>query len=80
MITRQIYDSIFVAVCDGSQREWTDEQKTVVLSHPELMNQLQGWFENSLSDGCWHDANYDLVNSLSPSSLRDEEEKTYIPF
>jgi hypothetical protein len=36
------FGSIFQAVSDGGKREWTDEEKALVLSHPSLFNQLQG--------------------------------------
>ncbi|MCC5664799.1 hypothetical protein LC653_12945 [Nostoc sp. CHAB 5784] len=76
-----IFESIFEAVSDGSQREWTDEEKLAAVSDIDLFHQLKCWADNSLSDSCWHEANYHLVNSsLSKSSLHGEEEKTYISF
>ncbi|MBD2505053.1 hypothetical protein [Anabaena azotica] len=60
-MTGQLYDSIFLAVSDGSQREWSEEEKKVILSNVELFQKLECWMTNSLSDGCWHDANYDLL-------------------
>ncbi|MEJ1930334.1 hypothetical protein WDZ92_08625 [Nostoc sp. NIES-2111] len=77
------FGSIFQAVCDGSQREWTDEEKALVLSHPSLLNQLQCWLESSLSDGCWHEANFELIKPKScllntNNSFADED--IHIPF
>ena len=61
VVTEQIYDSIFLAVSDGSQKEWSPEEKKVILSNIELLHLLECWMTNNLSDGCWHEANYDLL-------------------
>lgn len=57
----QLGTSIFEAVSDGSKREWTEKEKKAILSNTELFNKLECWMLNSLSDGCWHDANFDLL-------------------
>lgn len=65
-------NQIFVAVADGSQREWTDTEKQLISQSPELIEQLKGWLENSLSDNCWHPENYRLIQSLTkPLILSD---------
>ncbi|BAB78171.1 hypothetical protein ACN23B_27395 (plasmid) [Anabaena sp. FACHB-709] len=76
------FDSIFQAVWDGSQRVWTDEEKAVVVSHPELLNQLQSWADNNNSDSCWHKANYDLVKPKSciANTISSADEDIHIPF
>ncbi|BAY41429.1 hypothetical protein NIES2111_58250 (plasmid) [Nostoc sp. NIES-2111] len=77
------FGSIFQAVCDGSQREWTDEEKALVLSNPLLLNQLQGWLESNLSDGCWHSANYKLIqpkSCIANSNTFSADADIHIPF
>ncbi|MBD2492703.1 hypothetical protein [Aulosira sp. FACHB-615] len=62
-------NQIFVAVADGSQRRWTDAEKELISSSPELIEQLKGWLENSLSDFCWNVENYRFLRGLiSPES------------
>jgi hypothetical protein len=77
------FDSIFQAVSDGSQREWTDEEKALILSHLELMNQLQSWADNNNSDGCWHSVNYELIkpkSCIANSNTFSADENIHIPF
>lgn len=77
------FDSIFQAVSDGSQRVWTDEEKALMLSHPELMNQLQSWADNNNSDGCWHVANFELIkpnSCIANSNNSFADEDIHIPF
>ncbi|MBD2459349.1 hypothetical protein H6G80_35640 [Nostoc sp. FACHB-87] len=81
-------NQIFVVVADGSQREWTEAEKHLISNNPELIDQLQGWLENSLSDGCWHPQNYQFLQRLiNPLKIelfclfQDEElDEIEIPF
>jgi hypothetical protein len=77
-------NQIFVAVADGFQREWTEKEKELISQNPELVNQLEGWLENSLSDGCWHSENYHFIrglnNSSSPETRSFFDEPIDIPF
>ncbi|QLE59700.1 hypothetical protein [Nostoc sp. TCL26-01] len=77
---------IFEAVSDGSQRQWTVEEKEVILNSPQLQNQLEKWLNNSLSDTCWHSENYKMIRALTksltsnlPNNLFKDEEIS-IPF
>jgi hypothetical protein len=77
------FGSILLAVCDGSQREWTDEERALILSHLELLNQLQSWADNNNSDGYWHEANYDLVKPksfIANTNISSADEDIHIPF
>ncbi|MBD2498728.1 hypothetical protein [Nostoc sp. FACHB-280] len=77
---------IFVAVADGSQREWSETEKHLISQSPELIEQLKGWLENSLSDNCWHPENYRLIQSLTKPLISsdllstDLDKKIEIPF
>ncbi|BAY41897.1 hypothetical protein NIES2111_62930 (plasmid) [Nostoc sp. NIES-2111] len=82
-MSNQNFDSIFQAVSDGSQRVWTDEEKVLILSHPELFNQLQSWADNNNSDCCWHGANFDLIkpkSCIANSNTFSADEDIDIPF
>jgi hypothetical protein len=79
----QVVDSIFKAVSDGSQKQWSDEEKARVLSNSSLLNQLQSWADNNNSDGCWHSENYELIKpkcciANTNNSIADEQ--IHIPF
>lgn len=71
-------DSIFKAVSDGGQREWTDEEKALIKGDIDLMNKLESWAESNNSDGCWHLINYQLIKPKLSNSCTDEE--IHIPF
>ncbi|MEH2297569.1 MAG: hypothetical protein V7K88_00430 [Nostoc sp.] len=86
MNPKQLESSIFEAVSDTSQRVWTTEEKKLIVNDSELQSHLEEWLNNSLSDTCWHQANYKIVRDLSTSSNFSqpmnffEDEEIHIPF
>ena len=86
MNLKQLESSIFEAVSDTSQRVWTTEEKELIANDYELQSHLKEWLNNSLSDTCWHQANYKIVRDLTtPSNFSLpmdflEDEETLIPF
>ena len=86
MNPKQLEYSIFEAVSDAIAKEWTTEEKELIQNNSKLQSRLKEWFNNSLSDTCWHKTNYKIVRDLSTYSkcslLRDffEDEETHIPF
>lgn len=86
MNPKQLKDSIFEAVSNGTQREWTSSEKELIANNSELRNQLEEWLNNSLSDTCWHRTNYKIVRNLStPSNFSQpmnlfKGEEIHIPF
>ncbi len=86
MNPKQLESSIFEAVSDRSQRVWTNEEKELIANDSELQSHLEEWLNNSLSETCWHEANYKIVRDLSsPSNLSlsmnfFEDEEIHIPF
>ncbi|BBD70262.1 hypothetical protein NIES4072_66280 [Nostoc commune NIES-4072] len=85
MNPKQLESSIFEAVSDAIGKEWTIEEKELIQNNSELQNHLKEWLNNSLSDTCWHQANYKIVRDLTSSKFsrtRDlfDDEEIYIPF
>jgi len=86
MNPKQLEFSIFEAVSDAIQRVWTTEEKELIANDSELQSHLEEWLNNSLSDTCWHQANYKIVRDLStPSNFSLpmdflEDEEIHIPF
>lgn len=85
-MNKQLQSSIFEAISDGSQREWTSLEKDLIANDSELQNYLKEWLSNSLSDTCWHTENYKIVRDFStPSNFNQlmnlfEDEEIHIPF
>ena len=86
MNPKQLEDSIFEAVSDAIQRLWTTEERELIANDCELQSHLEEWLNTSLSDTCWHEANYKIVRDLSsPSNFSFpidflEDEETLFPF
>lgn len=85
MNNKQLENSIFEAVCDSTQREWITEEKELIENTFKLKNQLEEWLNNSLSDTCWHQNNYQTIRDLISSNFRFsrdlfEDEEIHIPF
>jgi len=86
MNQKQLEDSIFEAVSNVIERVWTIEEKQLIQNDSELQSHLKEWLSNSLSDTCWHQANYKIVRDLStPSNFSQpmnffEDEEIYIPY
>jgi hypothetical protein len=78
----QLFDSIFQAVSDGTQRQWTEQELALIKSDIDLMNQLECWAESNNSDGCWHPLNYQLIkpNSITNTNNSCTDEEIHIPF
>lgn len=64
-IFQSIYDSIMLAVCDGSQRVWDIEEIDLIASNVNLQSTLIDWLENSISDCCWHPQNYKVLRQMT---------------
>ncbi|MBC6435513.1 hypothetical protein FM036_39335 [Nostoc sp. HG1] len=86
MNQKQLEDSIFEAVSDAIERVWIIEEKQLIANDSELQTHLEEWLNNSLSDTCWHPANYKIVRDLSMNSNFNqpmnlfEDEEIHIPF
>ena len=65
MNPKQLESSIFEVVSDTSQRVWITEEKELIVNDSELQTHLEEWLNNSLSDTCWHQANYKIVRDLN---------------
>jgi hypothetical protein len=86
MNPKQLENSIFETVSDATARVWTIEEKELIANGSELQSHLEEWLNNSLSDTCWHQANYKIVRDLSAPSnfslpmIFFEDEEAHIPF
>ncbi|MCL6754812.1 hypothetical protein KBT16_29065 [Nostoc sp. CCCryo 231-06] len=84
-MNKQLQSSIFEAISDGSQREWTSSEKELIANDSELQNHLKEWLNNSLSDTCWHLINYKIIQKLLADSSMSLDrnllgKEIYIPF
>lgn len=64
-MSRKLFDSVLAAVSDGTQREWTSEEINFIASDLKLQEELIEWFENSISDCCWHPHNYETFKKAT---------------
>lgn len=63
-------NSIFCAVSDGTQRDWTEYEQQLISNNEELKALLISWYENTMSDECWSHFN---ANFISPPKVREED-------
>jgi hypothetical protein len=63
-MTQSLHNSIVLAVFDGKQREWNDEEVVFLSGKVRLQEELFKWSENSINNGCWHPKNYELITKI----------------